>query len=247
VLAVLKPDPRIEVLAQRFAIKIPHRGIEAVQQARQAQVDAVRAYHGTAGRNVTPEKEQAWKAYVDSGSDEAGPKVTAQISLTGAKTDTETEKKANLAAKTETIDALRDPQVAALFAKTNLDNERRTVIALDKQLKEIKLKNGGLTEAAKLNAQNTLATLDTKIAAQTKETTYAIGPEKAARAKAIQQLRESSDAIRAQLGQPPKYGTAPASTKGKYTPGKMYKDSKTGTTAVADESGNLPDVGAPAQ
>src|SRR5262245_33432099 len=48
VLAILEPDPRVEVLGQRFAVEIPHGGIESVQQAGQADAGAVENGHDAA-------------------------------------------------------------------------------------------------------------------------------------------------------------------------------------------------------
>jgi hypothetical protein len=137
------------------------------------------------------------------------------------------------------------------MAQAGLANERIQALRMLEQLNQIKLSNGGLTEAARIGAENTLATLDTKIATETQKASFSTAAEAAAHKQAIKQLKQSSDAIRAHLGQPAKYGSTPegikASPAKKYKPGSVMTSPSTGKTYMIDDNGNPQEQGAPAQ
>jgi hypothetical protein len=148
--------------------------------------------------------------------------------LTTAKTETEGEKKAHIAAQTETLDALRDPQVQKTLAQAGLDRERRVLLGIKEGIERDKAANGGLTAAGRVTAKAKLAQFAVQMAAQQKDANYSVGAEQARHRQAIKTLQEMSDSVRADLDR----GTADKA----YPPNSKIK-LKTGEVIQTDANG----------
>lgn len=229
-------------------------------QARQAKIDAIRNAHVTAGHDIDPEQETNWAKYVAAGSATAGPKVTQTVA-TGASREAMNYANTDwIAAKTDTADAMRDPTVAAEWAKMGLDKARTGLIGVQTTLDQIKNQNGGFTAAGYVAAQKALVGFEKDIATAT-------GPshmldnaqQKAQAAKVAKQAQAALDATKAKLAamnpNPDAQagalqalgGAQQAPPKPKYKPNTTYQSPSTGKTFVTDANGNPQEQGPPAQ
>jgi hypothetical protein len=210
-------------------------------QARKATVDFV---HGQGyGGDEWPEEETRLAQFQSTASTQVAPKAGAQVERTEAQTGELTARTGKEAAQAATIDAMRDPQVAAEYAKAGLSRARAAALGLDQKMKQIKLDQGGMTPTSKAAINMHIAQLEKEIGDAKAGMQFSAAPA-AVKAK-IKQLETYADNQRELIGEARIHGPAPK--MGKYVPGKSYTNSKTGQTAIADELGNLPESGPPAQ
>jgi hypothetical protein len=194
------------------------------------------------GGPENPDEEQQFQQYLNSSGSAVAPLAGAQEKKTEAQTKELGTRSDVEAARAANIRALTQPEVDVKNAQRGLLEARTVALGLEQKIKQMKIDQGGLTAAGKATIDQHIAAIEARIGAAKKAMPASMNP--AADKAMIKQLEIYADNQRELIGEARIHGTAPK--MGKYEPGASYTSS-TGRKAKADEFGNLPETGPPAQ